>query len=81
MTGKAEFIDETGQKWDVKGFHSQYAPKGYNLESALENIKNSILNGENVMLDTRKMFPEHIQELVDALTREGLIDKVKIWPK
>jgi predicted ribonuclease toxin of YeeF-YezG toxin-antitoxin module len=80
-TGKAEFIDETGQKWDVKGFHSQYAPKGYNLESALENIKNSILNGENVMLDTRKMFPEHIQELVDALTREGLIDKVKIWPK
>ncbi len=55
--------------------------KGYNLDSALENIRDSISKGENVMLDTRKMFPEHVQELVEALTRGGLIDNVKIRPK
>ncbi|WP_260451025.1 hypothetical protein [Listeria booriae] len=80
-TGGAEFIDDTGQKWDVKGFYSKFAPKGYNLKDALSNIRKSITDGENVMLDTRKMSPEHVKELLNAIEEAGLTDHVKVWPK
>ncbi|WP_243416043.1 hypothetical protein [Listeria monocytogenes] len=80
-TGGAEFIDGFGQKWDVKGFFSEFAPKGYNLDDALTNIKKSIDAGENVMLDTRKMYPEHIEELLNAIEKAGLSDHIKVWPK
>ncbi|THF73944.1 hypothetical protein [Cohnella fermenti] len=79
-SGKAEFIDSSGQKWDVKAFNSNYAPKGYNLSDAMTNIRKSISNGENVMLDTRNLSQEHLSELKNELVKTGLIDNVKIWP-
>ncbi|QHW29705.1 PrsW family intramembrane metalloprotease [Paenibacillus rhizovicinus] len=79
-SGRAEFIDASGQKWDVKAFHSKYAPKGYNLSDAMTNIRKSISNNENVMLDTRNLSPEHLSELKDELVRTGLINQVKLWP-
>lgn len=51
-SGSAEFIDiVTDPKWDVKALHSQYTPKGYNLD----NIKKSLAANKNVMLDTRNL--------------------------
>ncbi|HIW32719.1 MAG TPA: hypothetical protein IAA29_08020 [Candidatus Paenibacillus intestinavium] len=80
-SGKAEFIDSSGQKWDVKAFNSNFAPKGYNLSDAMTNIRKSISDGENVMLDARNLSQEHLSELKDELVRTGLINNVKIWPE
>lgn len=80
-SGSAEFIDTvTGQKWDVKAFNSQYAPKGYNLNDAMTNIKKSLAANENVMLDTRNLTVTDLQELISEIAKQGLSDKVLTWP-
>ncbi|MEC0240241.1 PrsW family glutamic-type intramembrane protease [Paenibacillus dokdonensis] len=76
----AEFIDAAGVKWDVKGWYSKYAPKGYSLEKAISDIEKSISSGENVIIDTTKMFPEHIKEVSEAVKKLGLSDKILWWP-
>ncbi|WP_434779518.1 hypothetical protein [Neisseria sp. Ec49-e6-T10] len=79
-SGLADFIDQTGQKWDVKGFRSQHSVEKYSLEMALAHIQKSIDQNEYVMLDTREMVEHDIQELTNELIHRGLINKVKIWP-
>ncbi|TNJ67833.1 PrsW family intramembrane metalloprotease [Paenibacillus hemerocallicola] len=76
----AEFIDAKGVKWDVKGWYSKYAPKGYSLEKAIAGIEESLSKGENVIIDTTKMFPEHIKEVQEAVNTLGFSDKVLWWP-
>lgn len=75
-TGAAEFVDANGQKWDVKGFNSKYAPKGYNTPDAMSKIKGEIASGENVIVDTAAMSPDHVAELKNALQSEGLMGNV-----
>ena len=80
-SGRADFIDtETGQKWDVKGFYSKFAPRGYTLKVAMSKIIESITKGEYVMLDARNLYPEHLAELLGEIVQQGLTDKVLIWP-
>lgn len=76
----AEFIDATGIKWDVKGWYSKFAPKGYTLEKAIADIEESLSKGENVIIDTSKMFPEHVDEVRKAVKELGLGDKLLWWP-
>ena len=76
----AEFIDAFGTKWDIKGWYSQYAPKGYSLEKAMDDIRESISKGENVIVDSSKMFQEHIDEVRKAVEMAGLSHKVVWWP-
>ena len=76
----AEFIDATGVKWDVKGWYSKFAPKGYTLEKAIADIEESLSKGENVIIDSSKMFPEHIHEVREAVNELGLSDKLLWWP-
>ncbi|MEK3794615.1 hypothetical protein MKX42_23000 [Paenibacillus sp. FSL R7-0204] len=76
----AEFIDATGIKWDVKGWYSKFAPKGYTLEKAIADIEESLSKGENVIIDSSKMFPEHIDEVREAVKELGLSDKLLWWP-
>lgn len=79
-TGGADFIDETGQAWDVKGFNSQY-PKGYDLESATTKIATSLRDGENVILDTTKMSPADVSELRSAVeANPDWAGKILWWP-
>ncbi|MDO9002364.1 MAG: hypothetical protein Q7V20_02785 [Aquabacterium sp.] len=75
-TGSSEFIDAAGQKWDVKGFNSQYAPKGYNTPAAVQKISAEVAAGENVIVDTAKMSAEHVTELQHALDIVGLAKNV-----
>ena len=79
-SGLAEFIDGSGQKWDAKRFNSNFPPKqgGYALKSSLEKIGAELAKGENVILDTIDLKPEHIAELRDAVTKKGWDGKV-IW--
>ena len=75
-TGASEFIDATGQKWDVKGWNSQYAPRGYNTPDAMALIQKEMGVGENVIVDTLKMSPQHIGELQTAVGNAGLNNRV-----
>lgn len=79
-TGGAEFIDQSGQAWDLKGFHSGY-PNGYSRVDAMTNIQKSVSSDENVILDTTKMTPGHVAELRSAITEDpALAGKVIWWP-
>ena len=78
-SGQADFIENggAGQKWDVKAFNSNYR-NGYDLNDAMLKINESINKGENVIVDTINMKPEHISELMNAVTGSGL-DEYVIW--
>ena len=81
-TGKAEFIDEYGQAWDVKSFNSNYKPNkgGFRLDKALKTIRTSLGEGEKVIVDTTNMSYEHISELKAAITSLGMDNDVIYWP-
>lgn len=76
----AEFIDANGIKWDVKGWYSQYAPKGYSKQKVLDDLKESIIdNGENVIIDTTKLSPTHINEVRQIVEDNGYENNVVWW--
>ncbi len=71
-TGKAEFIDGNGTKWDIKTFDSRFPPRkgGFSLQRDMGKIKSELEQGENVILNTENLSGQHVQELrgaVDAL--------------
>ena len=62
-----------------ESFYSNYR-NGYNLKEAMDNITTSIFKkGENVIVDTINMKPEHISELMNAVTESGLDEHVIWW--
>lgn len=81
-TGAAEFIDGNGQKWDVKGFNSDYPPKkgGFSLERDANKVSDELAGGENVIIDTSKMKPADVEALRAEGARRGWGDRVKWWP-
>jgi hypothetical protein len=80
--GRGDFIEDggAGQVWDVKGFNSSYpGSKGsYKLEKSLVAIEEEFNNGENVIIDTAKMYPEHVAELHQAVVERGWSERV-LW--
>ncbi len=77
-TGGAEFIDEAGQAWDVKGYHSGFQ-NGYSLNKAMGDIRDSTRLNENVILDTTKMSPNHVSELRSAIAGDPVLSGKVIW--
>lgn len=79
-SGGAEFIDGAKQAWDVKRFNSSFPPSkgGYTLEDSLRKIGRELLIGENVIVDTIDLKPEHVAELRAAVTARGWDTRV-IW--
>ncbi len=82
QTPASDFIDATGQPWDVKGFHSGYPPKkgGFDLEVDAAKIDRALQSGENIMLDTSKMSPADIAALRSAGEARGWGNRVQWWP-
>ncbi|QRK06820.1 hypothetical protein JQX13_43295 [Archangium violaceum] len=71
-TGRAEFIDGNGTKWDIKSFDSRYPPRkgGFSLQRDMVKIRKELDKGENVILNSENLSAQHVQELkgaVDAL--------------
>ena len=81
-TGKAEFIDSSGQKWDIKSFNSNYPARkgGFSLKKAMESIYGEINSGENVIIDTSNISSKHLIELKNAINLNGLEDSIIFWP-
>ncbi len=79
-SGAAEFIDVTGQKWDVKAFNSKFPPKkgGFQLERDLGRVESEIGKGENVILDSANLTADHAAQLKAAIEAKGLSGNV-IW--
>ncbi len=86
----AEFIDtSSGLKWDVKSFESYPSgdngipitnPKkgAFTIKQGMKKLQKEFDNGNNVIIDTRKMEPEHVKQLKKAIDEEGVTDKI-IW--
>ena len=81
-SGAAEFIDKTGQKWDVKTFNSKFPPEkgGFSLSKDLGKIESEINAGENVIVDTKDLSPDHLSQLRDAVNDQPWRDNVKWFP-
>lgn len=73
-SGKADFFDKNGQAWDVKSFNSYPKPRkgGYTLKGSIQKIQDSLKLGENVIVDTATMRPEHVIELRAEVQRRSL---------
>lgn len=86
----AEFIDTTtGLKWDVKSFESYPSgdngipitnPKrgAFTIENGMKKIQKEFKNGNNVIIDARKLVPEHIEQLKKAIDEAGIAGRI-IW--
>lgn len=86
----AEFIDtSSGLKWDVKSFESYPSgdngvpitnPKkgAFTIKQGMKKLQKEFDNGNNVIIDTRKMEPKHVEQLKKAIDEEGVTDKI-IW--
>lgn len=73
--GRGEFIDIHDQIWDVKSYHSE--ENRFKLNKVTTKIeKNIIKDNEYIIVDTQKMYPEHITELQQWVESKGWQDKV-----
>jgi peptidoglycan hydrolase-like protein with peptidoglycan-binding domain len=81
-TGAAEFIDGDGTFWDIKAFNSNYVPEkgGFEINTVLKQIKGEIKAGENVIIDTKDLSPEHLNLLKQEVITNGLSEKVVYYP-
>lgn len=85
QNGGAEFIDvTTGIKWDIKSFesypngHTDPKKGAFTVSNAMKKINKEFDKNHNVIIDVRELTPEHIEELKDAIEREGVSDRI-IW--
>jgi hypothetical protein len=77
-----DFIDGTGQVWDVKTFNSNYSPRkgGFTPEAAEKSMLKDLNRGENIILDTRNLSNQHMHELRNLVTQKGWEGRVEWWP-
>jgi hypothetical protein len=66
QSGKSEFVDANGQRWDVKAFTSKY-PKRKGV-------------GENVILDTRDLDVADQRALQREISKNGWNNRVLWYP-
>jgi hypothetical protein len=75
--------------WDIKSFESYpiggdgkpiISPRkgAFNINTVMVKINKKFGNGHNVIIDVRKLVPEHIEQLKEALREAGALDKI-IW--
>jgi len=85
LSGESEFIDVRGQAWSIKSFNSRFPPRngGYSLEKAMDNIKRSLAENENIILDIYNMYT-HKDELLEELSKwrnRKLMKRIYVWPR
>ncbi len=73
---KAEFVDSTGQSWDVKAFRHY----NFDQDDAMRIIHREFGKENKVMLDTRQLTSEQLLGIYDALQAEGNLHKALWWP-
>jgi hypothetical protein len=81
-SGKADFIDSSGQKWDVKTPNTNFPPDrgGSTLAKTLADIEAEFMRGENVILDTKDMSADFLQQLRKAIEDRGWGARIRWYP-
>lgn len=81
-SGNAEFLDANNTPWDVKSFNSNFPPSkgGFELTRDLGKVQSEVDQGENVILDTTNLAPNHVDQLRSAITTQGLHNNVVWYP-
>lgn len=76
-----EFIDADGKVWDVKTFNSNYKPRdgGFSLDKDVAKIEKELGKGEGVILDTKDLSAEHLEQLREAVTQKGWTNDQVLW--
>lgn len=76
--GQGDFVDETGQHWDFKGFddthpgdRGNYVPAPENDAAVIKVVNDQVENGRKVVLDTRYLSPESEADLRRIVAQEG----------
>jgi len=72
----AEFVDASGQWWDVKAFRDF----SFNLSKAMDKVAAEMRAGNNLMLDTRYLTADQLSALEQAIAEAGWSDRVLWWP-
>jgi hypothetical protein len=82
QSGKSEFVDANGQRWDVKAFTSKYPKRkgGFVLGKAVEKLKREFAVGENVILDTRDLDVADQRALQREISKNGWNNRVLWYP-
>ena len=82
-TGSAEFVDGSGQRWDVKAFNSRYPIHrgGFLLTRAISKIEGQFRSGENVILDVVDLKPHDAKLLRKAITKRGWGPHILWFPR
>lgn len=80
----AEFVDASGQWWDVKAFRSVNPRNGrpiFSAEVAVGKIEGELTAHNNVMLDRRHLTAQDQQRLSEALQNSGTdLTRILWWP-
>jgi hypothetical protein len=81
-TGAADFVDATGQLWDVKGFKSGFPPSmgGFDLMRDAGKVDKSLTANENVMLDTTQLSAADRSAIEAEGSNRNWGVKVQWWP-
>lgn len=76
-----EFIDADGKVWDVKTFNSNYPPRkgGFSLNNDMRKIEEELGKKEGVILDTKDLSPEHLEQLKKAIEKKGWSNDQVLW--
>ena len=65
-----DFVDEFGNKWDVKAFNSKFISNSnfkFNINTYIGKVKQNILKGEHILIDLAGAVEEDINMLNNAL--------------
>ena len=81
-TGRAEFVDRNGQKWDVKAFNSNYPQRkgGFALKRDADVVEKSLGKNENVIVDTSNINPNDLAALKLEGAARNWGNRVIYWP-
>jgi hypothetical protein len=73
-----------GSEWDVKSFRSTSPSPtgrgGFDLNTAVQDIERELAAGEDVLLNTVHLTPEHVDQLRRVVADNGWTDRIVFYP-
>jgi hypothetical protein len=52
----------------------------FELDTALQDLRRELATGENLLLNTAHLAPDHVRQLRSAVADNGWIDRVVFYP-
>jgi hypothetical protein len=80
--GGGDFVDASGQEWDVKSFQDVLSKPGtFDPHAAEDLIRQQIeQNGRHVILDTTALSQVNINGLAEIVARNGWSEQILWYP-